>query len=698
MPTSFTPALSRLSARRWARRARQGGGGGDVIGELDLLRADEVLAGLVDAPGAVVQAADAQVARLQLAAVELELVAGVAVHHVDVEVLAPGVPVALGGPFLAVEALDHEHQGADVVGDAGEPGVVGVGVIVRGGEQLDHRAHGALRREQGAGVGAVRARDLEAVAVVALEQLLHLVEVALQVLHVVGAGEQRGLQRLGDLRLAAAGHRARLVAEHAFRLAADQAPGRRVGVLLEADLEAVGVDVGVPCQQLEAARGAALRAPGDLLFQHVEVGVLGQVDHVGPDLVDAVALRMKVDQRGVARLQLGERVAAGAVFRIQAVAVAEVEAGEGEGAARVFLLRAAEQVGGVGDLRLDLLLGVSEVVVGDDRDDHAIHVAAHHLEGGAVVVFLVLVLPAHAVAALPLGGLVPVRQAHGLLGHLDQVGREDHAAAVAGPVVHVQAGVVLRQVGVAAVAEDALHEIQIGDQPAGGEESRLHALFRHHAGDRGGDQRAQQERHPEFRLAFLAAGEGQAQQGVGRVHGGLEQGREGGGRNGLLVPGDRQAALDDVEHALGGAPVLLRVVQHALPDAVGGEPGRLETVRLDRQGEFRRQFRAVQHETHRRQRDAAGHAIPVEVGVDEVLDALVGRTAVVLQQATVLAVVAQQVVGDVQPVVVIPVPARLVECGELQVDLAQATQALGRKRAARAGKGAGQVVFHGGNR
>ena len=37
------------------------------------------------------------------------------------------------------------------------------------------------------------------------------------------------------------------------------------------------------------------------------------------------------------------------------------------------------------------------------------------------------------------------------------------------------AGVVARQVGIAGVAEDALHEVEVGDQPAGHEEAHLHA-------------------------------------------------------------------------------------------------------------------------------------------------------------------------------------------------------------------------------
>jgi hypothetical protein len=61
----------------------------------------------------------------------------------------------------------------------------------------------------------------------------------------------------------------------------------------------------------------------------------------------------------------------------------------------------------------------------------------------------------------------------------------------------------------------------------------------------------------------------------------------------------------------------------------------------------------------------------------------------------VLAIVAQQVVGDVQQVVAVAAPAGLVESGQLQVDLADAPQAFGRDGTARQAAGAREIVFHG---
>ncbi len=87
--------------------------------------------------------------------------------------------------------------------------------------------------------------------------------------------------------------------------------------------------------------------------------------------------------------------------------------------------------------------------------------------------------------ALAVGGLVPVGQAEFLLGQSDQVRGEDDAAGVSGPVLHVQAGVALGQMGIAAIAEDALHEIQVADQVARREEADFHGLFRLPAGHPG---------------------------------------------------------------------------------------------------------------------------------------------------------------------------------------------------------------------
>ena len=120
-------------------------GGGDVVLHLHLVGRDEVLPQLVRPPGAVLLAPDPEIAGDQPPPLVLELVSGCAVDDVDAEVAAPIVT-----PLRPVEALDHEHQRADVVRNALQPGVVfrrelgGIGL-----EQLDDRAERPIGRQDG---------------------------------------------------------------------------------------------------------------------------------------------------------------------------------------------------------------------------------------------------------------------------------------------------------------------------------------------------------------------------------------------------------------------------------------------------------------------------------------------------------------------------------------------------------------------
>ena len=285
--------------------------------------------------------------------------------------------------------------------------------------------------------------------------------------------------------------------------------------------------------------------------------------------------------QGVA-LRLGARTGAGrgpgrrrgcsrAGIELLEVLLSEVVAGEDQGPAGVLLLGVAEQVGRVRDLGLDLLLAVAEVVVGDHSDDDAAGVAGADLECLTVVVELVLALPAHPVALLALGGLAHMGQAQLLLGHPGQVGGQDDAAGVAGPGLRGQGGVVLRQVGVAAVAEDPLHEVEVGHHPAGDDEAGLHPLLAHVARHVRRDQRTQLQRHEARRRLGLVGRVGQDLVDLGRLERHRQQPRvrQLGDRD--LVVGDGQAALGDVEDARGGAPVVGRVVQHAVGQPVAGQ-------------------------------------------------------------------------------------------------------------------------------
>ena len=55
--------------------------------------------------------------------------------------------------------------------------------------------------------------------------------------------------------------------------------------------------------------------------------------------------------------------------------------------------------------------------------------------------------------------------------------REDDAAGVAGPMLDIEAGVVLGQIRIAGVAEDGFDEVEVADQIARREEADLHRFL-----------------------------------------------------------------------------------------------------------------------------------------------------------------------------------------------------------------------------
>ncbi len=80
--------------------------------------------------------------------------------------------------------------------------------------------------------------------------------------------------------------------------------------------------------------------------------------------------------------------------------------------------------------------------------------------------------------------------------------RQHDAAGVSGPMRHIEARIVLRKVGIAAVAENALHEIEIADQAARCDEPDFHGLRRIAAGGRT-NQRPQQQRDEAVRACLF---------------------------------------------------------------------------------------------------------------------------------------------------------------------------------------------------
>ena len=147
-------------------------------------------------------------------------------------------------------------------------------------------------------------------------------------------------------------------------------------------------------------------------FEHAELGILGHVVNIRKLPVDGVAFRLHFDpvaepvHRLLERHLLRQHGAAGVELLAQHVG------GKGERAAGMLFLAHAEEIRRVADLRLDLFLAIAVIVVGEDRHHDAAMVARRELEGRAAVVDLVFVTPAHAVAALPFGRGIVMRQAH----------------------------------------------------------------------------------------------------------------------------------------------------------------------------------------------------------------------------------------------------------------------------------------------
>ncbi len=390
--------------------------------------------------------------------------------------------------------------------------------------------------------------------------------------------------------------------------------------------------VDPPRQQLEVLLGPIL-GPRDVLPVDVDLHVLRHVVDLGPDGVGRVAARIApgavAEQVEHLRQPVAGRHDPHLVGREP---VAEVERRKRERAAAVLLLREAEEVRAVADLRLHFLLAVPEVVVRDQRDHHALGSARGDLERPAVVVQLVLALVGQAEVLLPDPG---------------EMGREDDAAGVAGPAVHVERGVIRRQVRVAGAAEDALDEIQVGNETAGREEPDLEALLRRHLRHGGADERPQQEAHHRLHGALPVGRERQPQQLGRRPERCLEQPEIDRERHAGLVRRDRQPALGDVEDALRRSPVVDGIVQHAVVEPVARDQLVLVAVAIDRETQLPGEAVLVEDEGLGGQADRTGRALEL---VDVVLDPAIGGAEMVGQQPRLLAIPGKEVPGELEDV------------------------------------------------
>ena len=393
-----------------------------------------------------------------------------------VKVLPPVV-----SPFRAVIALHGEHELTDGLGELPHPGVVFLRVLRRGGEQLNdgaERPGGAEDRAPRAFIGSAIPVDGRKVPRQNSGDLLH---VAVVVLDEDRALEDHARDGLGDFGLAPSGDGARLVTQGSARPGADQAPRGARDLLLEADEEARRKNVNGSGAEAQAAFAIPV-TPGDESFPRMEGGVFGDVIDVRKLPVDGIAFGMLLHQvpEQANGAGIGGLLQADGPVRVEILS--EHVGGERESAAGMLLFAAAVQIGREADLRFHLLFAVAEIVVGDEGHHDAAMVAAGHLEGAAGVIRLVVLLPAHTVAALALGRFAETGQPQILLGNAHQVRRQHDAAGVPGPVQGVECRVVFGKVGIPGVSENAFHEIEVADQAGRREEADLHRFFRILAG------------------------------------------------------------------------------------------------------------------------------------------------------------------------------------------------------------------------
>ena len=542
-------------------------------------------------------------------------------------------------PFGNVVPLDGENELTDGLRQVTQPGVVFVGVLGGGGQQFDYRPQGSIGTQNGP-LGAL-VRLLLDLRKILVQDALHFGEVLKIVADEHRPIHQHIRDRLGDFRFASARHGAWLVTKCAVRHRAHQTPTGTAELLFEPHAIAGGQHVNLVGHDVQLVLASVPR-PGDEAFADIECGALGDVDDAGENAVDSVTFRFPVHTVLQKVSCVLDRDLLYGRRSLRRKFVAQHVRGIGDSAAGVFLLASARQVRRVADMAFDLFLAITVIVVGNNRDDDPAAVAAHNFERPAIVVQFFLVAPAHAIAALALGRVFEAREAEVLFQLPHQVRRKDGATRVAGPVRGVERGVVFRQIGIAAVAKDGLHEIQVADQRPGREKAYLHCLLGIAAGGwthHGTQQQADED--PRLLLFFLIGGEGQGQR-IGRRAERLRQKlRERQPGHGCFVGRHRQSVLDDMKQALRCAPVALRIVENSLGDAIRMQVRGRKTVHARRQRQCSRHPRPVEGKGVGRQSRRSLRTYSVQIGIQKLLHAGVGGAQPASQQLILLIEVAQ---------------------------------------------------------
>ncbi len=230
--------------------------------------------------------------------------------------------------------------------------------------------------------------------------------------------------------------------------------------------------------------------------------------------------------------------------------------------------------------------------------------------------------------------------------------RQNHAAAVAGPAVHVERGIVGGEIGIAGVAEDALHKVEVRDQSAGDEVADLRALFGRDPWHRGTDERPQQQRDHGLHRLGPVRGERQAHEFGRRPERLLEQANISGERHAGFIRRNRKPALGHVKDALRGAAVVDRIVQDSIVEPVARHELVLPAVRVDRERQLPSQPVLVENEGLRGQAHGLGGRGVREELVDVILDSPVGGAEMVGEQPGLLAVAREEIARQVEHLLV----------------------------------------------
>src|SRR5581483_5853775 len=186
--------------------------------------------------------------------------------------------------------------------------------------------------------------------IVAVENLVHDLQIPLDISDKDRAIQHVIAERFADLAFASAGDGAGFVADGAFPACPDDAPAWRTGMLLHADLESGWGHINLAGGQFDRVL-LAIIFPPDLLPSNAGARAFGDVNQIREIPVNRITFRPHVHPRAVILDHVHERPSV-AAHRVGDELVSEAVARIRDRPAGVFFLDIAHQVGRVADLRL----------------------------------------------------------------------------------------------------------------------------------------------------------------------------------------------------------------------------------------------------------------------------------------------------------------------------------------------------------